>query len=183
MSLSETEIAELKTKVETLGQQVTDLNTEKANFAAEKTALQSQLDTLNAEQETAKFSAAKTGLESRLESLVKAQVIQPAQREQFMAKWKDDKVVVDALVFSVEALEAAMPTANQDDSPNTESQAQSAATTPDGEEGQTADAILFSRIRTLRNTNQTLSFSAAKRQVLEGDAVLAKDYIAISGGV
>lgn len=153
-----------------------------STFSAEKVELEGKVAWFEAENKRreendrkAMFSAKKTDLTEKLDGLVKSEVITPAQREKFMADWKDDEATIEKIEFAVSML----GDGKADKGLGTK-EAGKVGTTDQDEAGKQPDEILTDRTYAYMRENKVV-FSVAKREVLRQDPKLATEYRDMNG--
>lgn len=153
-----------------------------STFSAEKVELEGKVAWFEAENKRreendrkAMFSAKKTDLTEKLDGLVKSEVITPAQREKFMADWKDDEATIEKIEFAVSMLGDGKADKGLDTK-----ETGKVGTTDQDEAGKQPDEILTDRTYAYMRENK-VDFSVAKREVLRQDPKLATEYRDMNG--
>ena len=130
------------------------------------------------EAETAFFAKAKADLTTSLEDLVKSETITPAQREKFMADYKDEKGAIESMNFTLGVLAAGTKGTKGMDS---NEDANNTNVNKD-DEGKEPDEILMTRISKLQEKDTTLNFTSARNIVFKAEPELAQAYRDMNGG-
>lgn len=170
----EAKVAALTSQVEELVKGKTASDTKVLEFEAKEKAR------LTAES-TAKFAAAKVKMTEDLEQLVKDEKITPAQRDIFMADWKDDDATLDRLTFGIKMLGG-----NPEDKTLMKKDENGNQTTEKDKEEkrrrvEEPDDVIVQKIAVMQAENPTMSFTVAKNLILRADPELAKHYIMSNG--
>jgi len=173
---AQAEIAALNAKNEALEAQTAKFSKEKVEDDAAIAKFKADEAKREEEAEKLFFATAKTDLTTNLDALVKSQTITPAQREKFMADFKEDKGVIERLNFTLDVLSAGTEGTNGMD---TNEHANNTINKDD--EGKSPDEILMSRMKAVQEKDPKMSFSAARNLVMQADSELAKAYINMNG--
>jgi len=172
---AQAEVARLKAEGEAKDEQLKTFSTEKVKTESELTTLKAQEVQRIADAQVAKFAKARTDMTSKLETMVKEEVITPAQREKFMADYKDEDVTIDKLNFTLDIL------ATGKGNKGMGKEDTSKKSSSDDEDGKLPDEVLNDRIQEYMRTNSSATFSAARKQVMKADLKLAIAYRDMNG--
>ena len=162
------ELDSLKAKDRAKDEQIAKFSKEKADLEAEKAEFEAKEAQRQKDEEKATFEREKAELETKLDDLVKSTHITPAQREKFMAEFRDEPNAMTKVRFAIEMAEAGTPGHGMDDGEQGKGESD--------EEGLAADEIILKRTRAYMAKNGEKNFSIAKRVVLQADDELAKSY-------
>lgn len=170
------DLKEMQAKLEAMQEQlssrdsqIADLATEKAKFERSNADIQAKLKIQEEEAKKAAFDRKKEDLTGSVESLVKEKKITPAQREAFMAQYKEDDTTIDMMEANLKVL--GMFSANADGETGEKSNKD--------EEGKNPDQILFERTKKYQ-LDKGCDFSVAKKAVMEADRELALEYVTMT---
>ena len=169
---AQAEVDALKAKIEANDEQT-------AIFAKDKVEADSKIAKFEAkeaadviEAETAYFAKAKTNMTEKLEEMVKSEIITPAQREKFMADFKDDKSVIERLDFTLDILSEGVSNKGLD----TDEHGKHIKSENKDDEGKSPDVIFSQRINELLVKDTSLTFMSARTMVMKADPELATAY-------
>jgi hypothetical protein len=172
------EVEKLQAEIETLKATIEAKDEKIATFSKTTTDLESRLEKMEAEEDQRKadeqkatFAREKEDVAKRLEELVKSKVITPAQRESFMAGWKEDDATIGNMKFSIDVLEKGAPKIEDD---------QQGRNDNTHESGLSPDELVAQRTHEYMRT-QNVNFSTAMKSVLASDKELARDYQSMNG--
>lgn len=170
----EAKIAALQKTVEGLITGKTESDTKIIEFKAKEKAR------LVVEQ-AAKFAAAKTAMVASLEQLVKDEKITPAQRDIFIADWKDEDETLTRLEFALKMLGG-----NAEEKVQMKKDEKGNRVTEKDKEDQRRrveepDDVLLAKINTMQAEHPKLSFTAAKNLVMRADLDLVRNYVMMNG--
>ena len=143
--------------------QIADLAADKVKFERDNTDMQAKIKATEEANKKAEFSRKKADLEVNLEKLITDKKIIPAQREAFMAQYKDDDTVIDLLNANIDVL--AMSASVDNDGENG---------SQEGAEEGAAHEIVFERANKIMEKQTGVNFSTATDMVLKADKDLAK---------
>jgi hypothetical protein len=167
------EIARLKAENEAKDNSIQTFSKEKADADKELAEFKAK-EAQRIEAETkAKFAKAKEDIITDLDELVKKQVITPAQREKFTAKYEEDDKAIEQLRATIDVL--------KDGAPKDFSKGDTGMESKPNDEGKAPDQIVLSRVRKLRLDHPDLDFSVARQRVMEADPELAREYANMNG--
>jgi len=172
------EVEKLKAEIESL-QAANKAKDEKiATFSKTQTDLETRLQKMEAEQaqrdeeeKKASFAREKEDMTKKLDDLVKAKVILPAQRDSFMAGFKEDEQTIKDLKFTVDVLAKGAPAKDETEQGRKDNS---------NDTGLAPDELVAKRANEFMRT-QKVSFSAAVNEVLSTDKDLAREYQLMNG--
>ena len=159
----------MQAQLEASNAQIADLAKEKANFERTSTDLQAKLKIQEDEAKKVMFDRKKTDLTNSVESLVKEKKITPAQRELFMAQYKEDDSTIEMMESNLKVLSMFSVNADGESGENSDKD----------DEGKTPDVILLERTKKYQ-LEKACDFSTARIAVMEADKELALEYITMT---
>lgn len=146
--------------------QIAELASEKAKFERDAVDLQAKVKLQEEAAERAKFERKKQELTDSVEGLVKDKKITPAQREAFMAQYKEDDSTISMMEDNLKVLGMFSASSEEEGSMDRAKD----------EDGKRPDEILFDRTKKYQ-VEKGVDFSTAKRAVMSADPELSKEYI------
>ena len=147
--------------------QIATLASEKAKFERDSVDLQAKVKLQEEAAERAKFERKKDELTTSVETLVKEKKITPAQREAFMAQYKEDDATIEMMEGNLKVL--GMFSAGSEGGESGQQRDKS-------EEGKRPDELLFERAKKFQ-VEKNCDFTTARDAVMNADPELAKEYI------
>ena len=170
-------------ELEKARKELAELKQSNATLEAEKVTFTAEKDKLEAEAKTVKFTADKKDIETSLDDLVKSEVIVPATREKFMAKINDADTdsrdsAIESVKFSIDTLKETMDVK----STQGKEQGKSGNANEEEESDELPSVILCARAKKVALEHK-VSFSVARKQVIDSDPVLGRAYMdEVDGG-
>lgn len=167
------DIKEMQAKLDALTEQlssrdsqIADLAKEKAQFERDNTDILSKLKLQEELAQKREFDRKKSDLESNLESLVSESKITPAQREAFMAQYKEDDSTIKMMEENLKVLGMF----------NADKTGEQGSNESKEDEGKTPAQILFERAKK-HSAKHDKTFRDSVNAVMEADKDLAREYI------
>lgn len=167
------DIKEMQAKLEAMEKKLNDKDSQLADLAADKAKFERSTTDLQAkvklQEEAAKkahFERKKTELTDAAEALVKEGKIAPAQREAFMAQYKDDDSVIESMESNLKVL-GMFSKSNEGEQGGTRDKS---------EDGLSPAELLFNRVKK-HQADKGVSFKKARDAVMAADEDLAREYI------
>ncbi len=171
------DMKEMQAKLEAMEKKLADKDSQLADLAADKAKFERSTTDLTAkvklQEEAAKkahFERKKTELTDAAEALVKEGKIAPAQREAFMAQYKEDDSVIESMEQNLKVLGMFTKTNEGGEQGNNSDKK---------EQGKNPAEVLFSRIRK-HQADKGVNFKQARDAVMAADSDLAREYITMT---
>lgn len=168
-------IAKLEATNEAQATSINTFSTDKVNSDVTIAKFEAQVKADELAAEKLFFATAKTDMTDKLETLVKSETITPAQRENFMSKFEDDKSKIESLNFTLDILSAGKEGTKGMDKDDTTKIVDSK------DEGKQPDEVLMSRMKAVQEKDPKMSFSTARNLVMQADTELADAYVNMNG--
>jgi hypothetical protein len=170
------DIKEMQAKLEAMEKKLIDKDSQLADLAADKAKFERSTTDLQAkvklQEEAAKkahFERKKTELTDAAEALVKEGKIAPAQREAFMAQYKDDDSVIESMESNLKVLGMFSKSNEGEQGSNQDA----------NEKGKNPAEVLFSRAKK-HQVDKGVDFKTARDAVMSADPDLAREYITMT---
>lgn len=170
------DIKEMQAKLEAMEKKLNDKDSQLADLAADKAKFERSTTDLQAkvklQEEAAKkahFERKKTELTDAAEALVKEGKIAPAQREAFMAQYKEDDSIIESMESNLKVL-GMFSKSNEGEQGGTRDKS---------EDGLSPAELLFNRVKK-HQADKGVSFKQARDAVMAADKDLAREYITMT---